>query len=418
MKWSAGLTCVALLMGAACNAEAPRGEVPTYVVPEATDFQYEVQAEGVLEAVEATPVLAPAESEVPMKIAWLAEDGARVSQGDVIVRFDDSEALRQRADSHDDARSAQHKIDKVRHASEITRHKRQSTADLAAFETRVAEEFVADDDFIFSRNEIVESTIDRDLAHAKATHSRRLQTIEKKVATHELKLERIGERRASHELERAEGVLGMLEITAPHDGVLVLRRNWQGDPVRVGDTVWRGQKVAELPHAAELEAELFVLEADAGRVVEGLPAKVRVEAHPRPEHDASVQRVDTLAKPRHPEVPVHYVGVTLALSATDTTVMRIGQRVTAGIEVHETNALVVPRQAVFERDGKSVVFRKQPSGGGFEAAEVELGVATAGRVVIASGVEAGDEIAVRDPDVERAQWGGEAADESKKGGAG
>ena len=60
------------------------------------------------------------------------------------------------------------------------------------------------------------------------------------------------------------------------------------------------------------KAEVFVLEADAGSLAVGLAAEVVVEAQPGRTWAAKVQRIDTLAQPRHPEVPVHYFGVTLA----------------------------------------------------------------------------------------------------------
>jgi HlyD family secretion protein len=58
-------------------------------------------------------------------------------------------------------------------------------------------------------------------------------------------------------------------------------------------------------------------------------------------------------------------------------------------------ALLVPRQAVFDREGRSVVFRRGARG--FAPVEVKLGPATMGRVVVESGLAAGDVLALRDP---------------------
>jgi len=56
---------------------------------------------------------------------------------------------------------------------------------------------------------------------------------------------------------------------------------------------------------------------------------------------------------------------------------------------------VVPRQAVFRRDNDNIVFRR--SGGRFEPVKVKIGAGTVGRLVIASGVRPGDQLALRDP---------------------
>jgi multidrug efflux pump subunit AcrA (membrane-fusion protein) len=194
---------------------------------------------------------------------------------------------------------------------------------------------------------------------------------------------------------RAEDGLARLEIAAPHAGILVLERDWRGNALRVGDTLWPGQEVAEIPLVSAMEAELFVLEADAGDLAAGLPAELVIEAHPEHVHHATIARVDTLAKPRHHEVPVQYFAITLALPATDEATMKVGQRVRATIILEQGDALVVPRQAVFERDGRLYVHRKE--GTGFAEVEVKLGSSSAGRVVITEGLEEGDRIALRDP---------------------
>ena len=59
-------------------------------------------------------------------------------------------------------------------------------------------------------------------------------------------------------------------------------------------------------------------------------------------------------------------------------------------------ALLAPRQAVFDREGRSVIFRRK-AGGGFEQVEVKLGPSTMGRVVVETGIKKGDVLAMRDP---------------------
>lgn len=394
--WSRAVAvALGLLLGGCQGAVSQTADVPTFEVAPRATFVREVKAEGTLEAVEATAVTAPADAERPMMVAWIAEDGTRVAKGDVILRFDDSEAQRVRADSTDDVSSAQRKIRKVGVVGDATSKKRTATADLAGLETKVAREFVSEDDDIFSRNEIIESTIDVGLAEAKAGHSKTVAGVERSVSTHELRLHRIEKEHAEREVERADEALAKLEVVAPHDGLVVLSRNWRGQTTRVGDSVWRGQKIAEIPHVANLQVALFVLEADAGSLEAGLPAEVEIAAHPGTQYAAKVERVDTLAKPRHPEVPVHYFGVTLALDKTDPETMRIGQRVTASIRMEDPDAIVVPRQAIFDREGQTVVYRKD--GDAFEPVVVTLGAASVGRVAIGDAIESGDVVALRDP---------------------
>jgi len=188
-------------------------------------------------------------------------------------------------------------------------------------------------------------------------------------------------------------------VTAPHDGVLILKRNWRGESTRVGDSVWNGQPLAEIPDLSRMEAEVFVLEADAGGLTPGRPATVTVESAPGVSWPAKISRVDSLAKPRILGSPVQYFAVTLALDRTDPQVMKPGQRVQATLFLEQRKgALLVPRQALFDREGRTVVYlRGRRGGSGFAPVEVKLGPSSLGRVVVESGIHRGDVLAMRDP---------------------
>jgi HlyD family secretion protein len=150
-----------------------------------------------------------------------------------------------------------------------------------------------------------------------------------------------------------------------------------------------------------------VLEADAGGLTPGRQALVTVESAPGVTWPAKIARVDALAKPRILGSPVQYFAVTLALDRTDPKLMKPGQRVQATLLLEQRKgALLVPRQALFEREGRTVVFRRDArsrggaagsGGNGFVPVEVKLGPSSLGRVVVDSGLHAGDVLAMRDP---------------------
>jgi HlyD family secretion protein len=185
-------------------------------------------------------------------------------------------------------------------------------------------------------------------------------------------------------------------VAAPHDGVLILKRDFHGDPLRVGDPVWNGQPLAEIPELSEMEAEVFVLEADAGGLAPGKRATVVLESRPDVAWPAEIRRVDPLAKPRLRGSPVQYFAVLLKLARTDPQAMKPGQRVRATLFLEERkDAIALPRQAVFEEDGKKIVYVRR--GADFAPVEVTLGPASLGRVVIERGIAPGDEVALVDP---------------------
>ncbi|HSF41635.1 MAG TPA: HlyD family efflux transporter periplasmic adaptor subunit [Thermoanaerobaculia bacterium] len=371
------------------------GDVPVLTV-EKQPFVRRVPAPGNLQAVRATPVSVPLGAPGPFRIGWLAPDGTRVKAGEVVIRFDPSAIEKELVGAEDDLRGARLKIGKTEVESLAELRKLERDAEMARIELDNARQFAKKDEMIYSRGEIIESSIDQELVARKEEHVRAAQRTQRKLSGTDLELLGIELRQAEAKIRRARQALQALAVTAPHDGVLILKRDWRGETSRVGDTVWNGQPLAEIPDLSLMEAEVFVLEADAGGLTPGKRATVSLESSPGATHEATIERVDALAKPRLQGSPVQYFAVTLKLAKTDPKVMKPGQRVQATLYLDERKeALLVPRQAVFENEGKRIAYRRK--GAGFEPVEVKLGPGSLGRVVIESGLAAGDVLALRDP---------------------
>jgi len=416
---AAVLATAALVAGPLAAEREAAGAPPTARV-ERVRLVRTVPADGSLEAVEATPITVPSTLRRPMRIGWLVEDGSRVEAGDPVIRFDPTDVAKELVDAEDTLRSSDLRAGKERSQRGADLENLDRDAKLAAMELEQAREFQKKDEEIFSRHEILESAIDGELAEHRREHAASARRTRERLSDAEIELLAIERRQAGHSVDQARQALDELEVTAPHAGIVVLARS-RNETVRVGDTVWSGMTLAEIPDLSAMEAEVWVLEADAGGLAEGASAEVVLEAHPGAVHPAKVRRVDALAKPRLRGSPVQYFGAVLELSGLPPALMKPGQRVRATIRLDEVDdALVVPRQAVFDHRGERVVWRRA-AGGGFEPVPVELGPPTLGRVVVTSGLAEGDEIALVDPTAKPAddeEDGGEDAGASLPYGAG
>jgi HlyD family secretion protein len=387
---------VVVLAASLPTAAGPGAQVPVERLALQT-FDHRVPAQGNLRAVRSTPIVAPNGIEGALRIAWLAPDGSRVRRGDVVVRFDSTDIEHKLTDAEGDLAGARLKAGKTRSQSLEEIEKLERDAAVARIELANASRFQKKDAEIFSRHDIIESEIDQKLAGAHEQHAEQARETRQVLAKTDLDLLAIDIRKADFKIQQARTALAALAVSVPHDGVLVLARNWRGEAVRLGDTVWSGQPLAEIPDLATMQAEAYVLEADAGGLAAGKPATVAVDSDPGTVYGARITRVDSLAKPRLRGSPVQYFAVTLALDRTEPRFMKPGQRIDAVLELdRRPSVLVVPRQAVFQRDGKTVVYRR---GGatGFEPVAVTLGPSSMGRVVIDRGLAPGDVIALRDP---------------------
>jgi HlyD family secretion protein len=346
----AGLALLALVGAGFMGRVMPDGVATFQVKP--GRFVREVEARGSLKAVKATPILVP-----------------------------------------------QAKIDKARAEGQKNEASLGLDKDVAKEQLDSAETFKLTDESLYSRHQIIESQLDRDLFKARADVAGRKLQASGRLSSAERALGEIDADKARLKVQIAEKGLRSLRIQAPHDGLLVLERNWRGEVPSVGDTLWPGQKVAEVPDLTKLEAKVFVLEADGAGLKEGQKARFAIEGRPGEEYEASVSRVEPLAKTRDWQSPVKYFETTLSL-AKDPGTLKPGQKVRAVVRLDEVDGvLTIPRGALFEKDGKRVVYRR--AAGGFEAVEVTTSRQSISHLVVGAGLAAGDVIALRDPSAPR-----------------
>lgn len=174
-----------------------------------------------------------------------------------------------------------------------------------------------------------------------------------------------------------------LTLTSPIAGVVVSRRAVVGQPVAADDTL---ATIAELSEVWFLGR---VFEKDLGRLRVGSDAEVTLNAYPAERFSGHVEligrQVDPVARTLTARVRL--------VNRDD--LLRIGLFGTAQVTTPEPTAgaarIIVPRSALTEVLGKTVVFVQQPDGD-FELHQVTLGRSAPGRVEIEVGLREGERV--------------------------
>lgn len=368
--------------------------VPTAVVVRG-DFTRWVPAEGVLRAAQSVPLAVPDESPDRLRIAWIAPEGTRVEPGDVVLRFDPTELLRKLEDAGSDLEGNRLRVAKEGTETRATLANLDRDEKGARSELEHADEFASKDPEIFSRNEIIEGQIDRDLSQARLDHTRSARRREERVNSTDLALLSIERRKIDTDLDRARRGIQALAVQAPLAGLVVYRRDWRGEPPRVGEDAFPGQPLAEIPNLGTMEVEAYVLEADAGGLAGGKTARVSLESALERRWSAQVATVDSLAKPRFRNSPVQYFALTLVFDQP-TPGLKPGQRVKVELLLEEAHGVLqVPRQSIFEKEGESLVYRRR--GASFEPVPVKVISSGLGKAVVEGELLEGDAVALEDP---------------------
>jgi HlyD family secretion protein len=188
-------------------------------------------------------------------------------------------------------------------------------------------------------------------------------------------------------------------LTAPMAGQVVMKPIYRaGDRsmVQVGDLVSPAQPIMRIADLSSMELESSMNQAESELVRVGQRATIRFDAYPELTLPGKVEAIGTMASSgRRVNYYIRRVSVRISIEGSDPRMISDSTASADVVTGERNNSVIVPRQAVVEADGKSVVYVKQ--NGGFSPREVEVGRCNNTEVAIVSGLLAGEEIALQPP---------------------
>lgn len=304
------------------------------------------------------------------KISMLAPEGADIKKGQPVMSFDTSE-LRKRLDEKSaEAEQARKEIEKKRADLALRREdERLQLADAEA-RARKAELKLEGPTDIVSVKERKQVQVDFEIAkHEAKSIKLRIASLER-AATSEIALLTSKQEHAASVVKETQDAIQNMTVKAPRNGTIVYVTNWRGDKKKVGDSVWRMERVVEIPDLARMMAKGDVDESDAGKVAVGQRVTLTLDAHPDEELHGTIQETArTVQRQQGSSSKLKVLRVTINLDKTDPAKMRPGMRFHGTVELARSkNALLVPRKAVYLSANGPVAFRR----GVFSVARVPL----------------------------------------------
>jgi multidrug efflux pump subunit AcrA (membrane-fusion protein) len=409
LGWSiAGMLGIALLIAGFLVAPAQGVQTDGSLIPTARvlegDVPVVVHATGELRPMRAQALVAPSVGG-PMQILNIAATGTPVKEGDLIVEFDQSEQEDRLATSKSELAQAEQEIAKMQADAVVQAAQDDVTLLTARFSVRRAELDV--------QGSLLHSAIDKQkfqltLEESKGRLEQLLNDLKSRQATNRASLAVLEEKRnkARLQMDNAQKNIDNMKLRAPFDGLVAVKDNdmnnaaWAGVVVpefRAGDTVYPGRQVAEVLHESGIELIAKVSEYDRAHLNAGQIADVAIHAVQGKNLPASIKAV---AGASRREVwswndPTRTFDVSIDVTGSNSANLRPG--LTTQVRVTGApikKALYLPRQALFEQDGKPVVFVRQ--GRSFEPREVQLSHRTEAHIVVTN-LPVGTEVALRNP---------------------
>jgi multidrug resistance efflux pump len=241
-------------------------------------------------------------------VAWLAADGTDVTAGEPVVRFDDSELVRQIDDASLEIAEIEQRLAKKRsevalaaREADLRVREAEATVKRATLKTEVPPALVAALDLRALK-------LDAELARITLAHTRAQVAFAKRTETADL--EDLGTLLAQTKRRRGEliAIRPELAVHAPTSGTFVTTR-------KVGDSIYVGDNAGLIVELTAMHGVGVIDEVDLGRVQPGMPVTLRLAALPDGELRGTLAEVTSDVLVRDSD-PSKVVRVKLALDAS------------------------------------------------------------------------------------------------------
>lgn len=392
------------------NAGSPSAEMASEEVQQG-EFIVSIKVKGELKALNSRAVTVPRSITSNIQIIRLAPEGSVVKTGDFLVQFDPTQGRQKLEEKHNALNNA---------LAELESQKASIASNMAQLQSALQTQRYSHEQAVLRYEQMKyeaeakrrEQEINLRKAELALKQAEEKIAAQKKIDAANLNKANLQVERARLELEEAERELEALTLKAPIDGLVVYKEIWGPSgvaKVKVGDTPWRGQELIEIPDLSVMQVKTSVNEVDVSRVAKDQQAKIELDALPEPVFYGTVSHIATLAT-RKRNSNVKEFEVMILIDGSDT---RLKPGMSANVEIitdRLADAVYVPLESVFEKDGKTVVYPP----GSSKPIPIEVGVKNSDFIVINTGLRPGQRVSLRDPTLPLEEIGTEAPKAIKK----
>jgi multidrug resistance efflux pump len=369
------------------------------------DIDLKVYTVGDLRPVRSTMLAAPPANGT-LQIVQLSPSGSTTKAGETVVAFDPSEQQYKLEQSQFDLNAAEQNLVKSSADAAVQASDDKLALLKARFDVRKAELDV-------SKNELL-SSIDAQKNNLALQEARRkLAQLEQDIKSHDAanqaSIAVLKEKRAKSrlEVEQAKTAIAGMTLKSPFNGMVSVQDNWDATggmfitgmivpEFRAGDQVRSGRPVAQVLEGT-MELQVRLEESARANISPGQKVQIEVDGIPGAQFQGTVKTVASLASRggMFGMDPTRRFDATFEINSNDSR-LRPGEtaRVTI-IGNHLHDVLILPRQAVFDRDGKQIVYLK--NGSTFLPRDVKISNRTEGQVIV-DGLAEGAEVALTNPE--------------------
>lgn len=320
------LTMLAIL--GACSSERDNAGIPLGLVQDI------VKVTGEIESAKSAFFGPPAVPNVwQYTISFMAPEGREVKAGTPILRFDPQLLETKLRDKKNELNEKQKQLEKQQIVAretiaEIKLTQQEAVADLqkAQLKADIPVELLASRDY--KQNKLL-------LKQSELTLAFKEQELQKeqRVQDTEVDILKRGIAVLKSEVSQFQASVESMTIKAADSGVVIYTVDRRNDKHEVGDNVWMGRRVMELPDLSQLQVHLEIPERESARIAVGQAVKFVVDAVPDKQFHGEIIELASVIHTKSRNQPARVFDATISMRDPDISIMRPGMSVSAEISL-------------------------------------------------------------------------------------
>ncbi|HSE38669.1 MAG TPA: efflux RND transporter periplasmic adaptor subunit [Blastocatellia bacterium] len=384
-----------LLRSGALSAVMPKSATPAdEIVIASRSMTFWVDATGTLRASSVRNFSAPPPfgEYWQFQIVSLAPEGGNVKTGDSLINFDAQKVREDLQRFQSELDQANKELEKMKVSIDLERQELSSKLAAAENKSEKLKLKQGAGSDIEASNVIEKDNLAVEQARREVEALKDRMEWHKKASEASYNIIGTRKARAENRVNAIQKGMEGFQAKADRDGVVVYKVKWNGERYRVGENVWSGMPIIEIPELNTILAEALVPEVDIGKVNVGQHAEVAIDAFPGRTFAGNVKSIGTLVRPKAWDIPNKVLDVQIALDQLDIAVMRPAMSIRVKIETNSVaDCFAVPLKAVLTTAEGAVV--KVKSDAGWRTQKVKLGDSNGADIIVTEGLNAGDRVA-------------------------
>ena len=263
----------------------------------------------------------------------MAPEGRVVKAGTPILKFDPQELMTQLRDKSNALNEKQKLLEKQEiqahdTVAELKLKKQEASADLdkARLKADIPIELLASRDYQENKLILKQAELTWALRQEELIREQRVQDTEINILKREIAV-------LQGEVDQFQNSVETMTVKAGGPGVVIHTVDRRNNKHEVGDNVWMGRRVMELPDLSRLQVYLEVPERESARIAVGQTVTFTMDAAPDQLFYGEIIELASVIHTKSRSQPARVFDATVSMEVSDSSVMRPGMSVSAEIQV-------------------------------------------------------------------------------------